>query len=71
MAQQIAGKACTVIYSRVSSKEQEKEGYSIPAQEKLLRAYAESQELTIAREFTDIETAKKSGQRHSTKWCGT
>ena len=29
-----------VIYARVSSKEQEKEGYSIPAQLKLLKDYA-------------------------------
>lgn len=30
-----------VIYARVSSKEQEKEGYSIPAQLKLLKDYAQ------------------------------
>ena len=29
-----------VIYARVSSKEQEKEGFSIPAQLKLLKDYA-------------------------------
>jgi site-specific DNA recombinase len=29
----------TVIYARVSSKEQEKEGFSIPAQLKLLKEY--------------------------------
>ena len=29
-----------VIYARVSSKEQEREGFSIPAQLKLLRDYA-------------------------------
>ena len=29
-----------VIYARVSSKEQEKEGFSIPAQLKLLKEYA-------------------------------
>ncbi len=29
-----------VVYTRVSSKEQEKEGFSIPAQLKLLRDYA-------------------------------
>ena len=29
-----------VVYARVSSKEQEKEGYSIPAQLKLLKDYA-------------------------------
>ena len=30
----------SVLYARVSSKEQEQEGYSIPAQLKLLREYA-------------------------------
>jgi site-specific DNA recombinase len=29
-----------VLYARVSSKEQEKEGFSIPAQQRLLREYA-------------------------------
>jgi len=29
-----------VIYARVSSKEQEQEGFSIPAQQRLLREYA-------------------------------
>ena len=29
-----------VAYARVSSKEQEKEGFSIPAQQKLLQSYA-------------------------------
>jgi DNA invertase Pin-like site-specific DNA recombinase len=29
-----------VLYARVSSREQEQEGYSIPAQLKLLREYA-------------------------------
>ena len=32
-----------VIYARVSSKEQEKEGFSIPAQLKLLKEYAAAQ----------------------------
>jgi hypothetical protein len=31
-----------VLYERVSSKDQEKEGYSIPAQQRLLRDYAGS-----------------------------
>jgi hypothetical protein len=37
-----------VIYARVSSKEQEKEGFSIPSQLKLLRTYA----ATITRSRT-------------------
>ena len=52
-----------VIYARVSSKDQEREGYSIPAQLKLLREYAESHDFQIAKEFIDIETAKTSGRK--------
>lgn len=51
-----------VLYARVSSKEQEKEGFSIPAQQKLLVEYAEAQGIAIAAEFVDIETAKASGR---------
>jgi hypothetical protein len=50
-----------VLYVRVSSKEQEKEGFSIPAQRKLLTAYALEQGLEIVREFEDVETAKRAG----------
>ena len=51
-----------VLYTRVSSKEQEKEGFSIPAQQKLLRTYAVDNQFFIAKEFQDIETAKQSGR---------
>ena len=51
-----------VLYARVSSKEQEREGYSIPAQLKLLREYAAAQDVRIAEEFVDVETAKQSGR---------
>src|SRR4051794_15744091 len=51
-----------VIYARVSSKEQEKEGFSIPAQLKLLHGYAEAHKFAIAREFVDVETAKRAGR---------
>ncbi len=47
---------------RVSSKEQEQEGSSIPAQRKLLTEYAVQQGLNIIREFEDIETAKRAGR---------
>ena len=33
----VAPKVPAVLYARVSSKDQEKEGFSIPAQQKLLR----------------------------------
>jgi site-specific DNA recombinase len=52
-----------VIYSRVSTKDQEREGYSIPAQQKLLREYARKNELEIVREFVDVETAKVAGRK--------
>lgn len=52
-----------VIYARVSSKEQEREGYSIPAQLKLLREYAQRNELEIVKEFIDVETAKTTGRK--------
>src|SRR5579872_4058950 len=51
-----------VAYARVSSKEQEKEGFSIPAQIRLLQDYAKKSSLNIAKEFVDVETAKKSGR---------
>ena len=52
-----------VIYARVSSKDQEREGYSIPAQLKLLREYAQSHGLQVVHEFIDIETAKTTGRK--------
>lgn len=56
-----------VIYARVSSKEQEKEGYSIPAQLKLLREYAQSNGFKVIQEYIDIETAKRSGRANFNK----
>ncbi|MEA1980848.1 MAG: recombinase family protein, partial [candidate division Zixibacteria bacterium] len=51
-----------VIYARVSSKEQEKEGFSIPSQLKLLRKYATDTKYSIEKEFIDVETAKVIGR---------
>jgi len=53
-----------VMYARVSSKEQEREGFSIPAQLKLLREYAARNEFHLAEEFVDIETAKSPGRQN-------
>jgi site-specific DNA recombinase len=50
-----------VLYARVSSKDQEKEGFSIPAQLKLLREYALKNGIQILREFVDVETAWGDG----------
>ena len=52
----------TVIYARVSSKEQEKEGFSIPAQLKVLREYAAKEGFSIVQEYVDVETAKQTGR---------
>lgn len=51
-----------VLYARVSSVEQKKEGYSIPAQIELLKEYAVKNNITIVQEFTDSETAKHAGR---------
>ena len=51
-----------VIYARVSSREQEREGFSIPAQLKLLKEYALKNGFQIVNEYSDAETAKKAGR---------
>jgi DNA invertase Pin-like site-specific DNA recombinase len=51
-----------VLYARVSSKEQDKDGYSIPAQQRLLHDYAKSNGIEVVREFIDVETAKRAGR---------
>jgi DNA invertase Pin-like site-specific DNA recombinase len=51
-----------VIYARVSSKEQEKEGFSIPAQLKLLRDYALAEGIRVVEEYVDVETAKQAAR---------
>src|SRR5262245_7693229 len=51
-----------VIYARVSSKEQENEGFSIPAQLKLLTEYAAANGFAVAQEYVDVETAKQTGR---------
>ena len=56
------GNGTCVAYCRVSSKDQEREGFSIPSQQKLLHQYARDQRLTIVQEFVDVETAKQAGR---------
>ncbi|MCB2229881.1 recombinase family protein [bacterium] len=56
-------KNLAVAYARVSSKEQEREGYSIDAQLKLLRDYAHDQGLHIVRELQEAESAKGTGRK--------
>ena len=52
-----------VLYARVSSREQQEEGYSIEAQVKLLRTVASEKRLEIVREFVDVESAKTTGRK--------
>jgi len=59
---QTADVSRAVLYARVSSKEQEKEGYSIPAQLKLLKEYAARERLSAVQEYVDVETAKQTGR---------
>jgi DNA invertase Pin-like site-specific DNA recombinase len=50
------------LYARVSSDKQEDEGYSIPAQLRMLQEYADRQGFTVTEEFIDVETAKQPGR---------
>lgn len=56
-----------VLYARVSSNRQEKEGFSIPAQIKFLREYAIKNDIEIVNEFVEAETAKKAGRTEFNK----
>ena len=60
LPEQIFTNKNAVIYARVSSKEQEQEGYSIPAQLKLLRPYALKNDLIVVKTLIDGETVKKA-----------
>lgn len=52
-----------VLYARVSSDRQEREGFSIPAQQKLIKEYAAKKNIKIVAEFVEAETAKKAGRK--------
>ena len=52
-----------ILFARVSSREQEDTGYSLPAQEKLLEEYAVKRDFRIARKFSISESAKGGSQR--------
>src|SRR3989339_1785713 len=55
----------TIILVRVSTKEQEETGYSLPAQEKLLNEYAGKKSLTVAKIFSISESASGKKQRET------
>lgn len=50
-------------YCRVSSKEQEESGYSLPAQEKIVREYAERMGFDLVKVFSVSESASGKVQR--------
>ena len=52
-----------VLYCRVSSKEQEETGYSLPSQEKLLSEYARRKDFDVVKIFSVAESASGSKQR--------
>ncbi len=52
-----------IIYTRVSSREQQQEGFSLGAQAKALRDHAGRNDMTVLKAFEDVETAKTSGRK--------
>ena len=52
-----------VIYARVSSREQEETGYSLPAQQKLLTEYANKRGFSVVKVFSISESASGAKQR--------
>ena len=53
----------TILFARVSSREQEETGYSLPSQEKLLKEYAERKGFKVAKKFSISESASGGYQR--------
>ncbi|MDR3685996.1 MAG: recombinase family protein [Coriobacteriia bacterium] len=52
-----------VLYARVSTKEQQDEGYSLDAQRKALARFCDSHGLTPVASFEEAESASKPGRR--------
>src|SRR3990170_5592705 len=52
-----------VLFCRVSSKEQEETGFSLPAQEKLLKSYAQKKDFNVSKIFLVSESASGRKQR--------
>ena len=52
----------SIAYTRVSSREQQQEGFSLEAQSKALSDYADRCKFNVLKMFEDVETAKKSGR---------
>ena len=60
----------SVLYARVSTREQEREGYSIQQQMRLIRDYAKKKGCRIVKEFIDIESARKTGRKNFNEMIG-
>lgn len=60
----------SVLYARVSTREQEREGYSIQQQIRLIRDYAKRKGCSVSKEFIDIESARKTGRKSFNKMIG-
>ncbi len=56
-------KTKSVSYCRVSSKEQEETGYSLPSQEKLMKEYADRKIFEMVKTFSVAESASGAKQR--------
>ena len=54
-----------VLFCRVSSKEQEDTGYSLPSQEKLLKSYADKHSFIASKIFSISESANGKKQRET------
>lgn len=52
-----------IIYARVSSKEQEESGFSIPAQIDLLQQYCQKHDFEVVKVYTENTSAKETGKR--------
>lgn len=57
----------TVLFARVSSRDQEITGYSLPAQEKLLEEYSQKKNFIVAKKFSISESASGHYQRKTFK----
>lgn len=56
-------KTKSVSYCRVSSKEQEETGYSLPSQEKLMQEYADRKTFEVVKNFSVAESASGAKRR--------
>ena len=56
-------KAKAVLFARVSTREQAEEGYSLSAQEKLLKEYADKKDFQIVKKFSVPESASGKQER--------